>query len=82
MLIDSCDFVYATVFALGFVVEELAVVGNVLYATEGCLLDALVVDDPSDVRWWFADDLHVEVESFVLAYGDVTQVPSVDLWCN
>lgn len=80
ILVYSRNLINATVLSFRFVVEKLAVVRDVLYPAERRLLDTLVVDYPSDVRRWFSDYLHIEVESLVLAYRDITQILPIDLW--
>lgn len=82
MLIDRRDLVSAAVLALGLVVEEFAVVRNILYPAVRGLLNTLVVDHPRDVWRRLADDLHVEVERLVLAYGYVAQISPIDLGCD
>lgn len=79
MLIDGCDLISAAVLTFGLVVEELAIVRHILYSAVRGLLDALIVDHPRDVWRWFADNLDIEMERFVLAHGNIAQVSSVDL---
>lgn len=69
MLIDCCDLVSATILAFRLIVEELAIVRHVLYSAMCGLLNALIVDYPRDVWWWFSNNFDVKVERFVLAHG-------------
>lgn len=82
MLINSRDLIYARIFTLGLVIKELGIVRYILYSAMCSLLYALVVNDPGDVWRRFAQNFNVEVEPFVLTYGDVAQVSPVDLWCH
>lgn len=82
ILVHSMNLVSASVFSFRIIIEELGIVGNILYSAGCCFLNRLVIEAPCHIWWWLTTYLHIKHDWFTLTYCDCPQIAAINFWSH